>query len=144
MNGGNTMSDNHITDQAADALREAGGDDHTTGEPVPGPSPNAATNLMINDIILRSVGRISRMTVEKAILGKQYGKELAQDAVDNRSTMSTLAAFAITKVATRSLPGAALVTTGLIAKTLFDRSQRRREAIRQGNKTIRDMANSED
>ncbi len=134
------MSDQDLSDKAFDAITE----DQGTSEPVPGPSPNPATNLMINDIILRSVGRIARMTVEKAILGKQYGKELAKDAVENRSTVKTLTAYAITKVATRSIPGAALVTTGLIVKTLFDRSQRRREAIRRGDKTIRNIAQGDD
>ncbi len=135
------MSDGkHITDSAADALDDVYDAAGASDERVPGPSPNPATNLMINDIILRSVGRLSRMAVEKAILGRQYGKEVAREAVDNRSMLSALTAYGITKVATRSLPGAALVTTGLVIKTLFDRSQRRREAIKAGTETIRRRA----
>ncbi|WP_271078576.1 hypothetical protein [Aurantiacibacter sp. MUD61] len=134
------LPEEHITDTALDNTSRAPEAVDPTQTAVPGPSPNPATNILINDIILRSVGRISRMTVEKAILGKQYGRELAKDAVENRSTINTLAAYAITKVATRSIPGAALVASGLVVKTLFDRSQRRRQAVREGNQTIRDMA----
>ncbi|MBH5321899.1 hypothetical protein [Aurantiacibacter sediminis] len=134
------MSENHLTDIALDETSRAPEALDPTDTAVPGPSPNPATNILINDVILRSVGRVSRMTVEKAILGKQYGRELAKDAVENRSTINTLAVYAITKVATRSIPGAALVASGLLAKTLFDRSQNRRAAVKQGNRTIRDMA----
>lgn len=132
------MSDRlDMTDEAADALVEATGGE--TGE-VPGPSPNAATNLMIHDIILRSVSRLTRITAEKAILGKQYDKDTANAALSGRSAMSTLAAVGIARMATNSFPGAALVTTGLVVKTLFDRSQKRRLAVRKGNAKIRDMA----
>jgi hypothetical protein len=45
----------------------------------------------------------------------------------------------MTRLATRSVPGFLLVSTGLAAKTLFDRSQDRRKARRkreQGNSDI--------
>lgn len=125
----------HLTDRVADALTDSD-DSH-----VPGPSPNPATNLMIQDILLRSVGRVSRMTLEKALLGKKYGTEFAKEAVDNRSLTHTLAAYGVTKFATKSLPGFALVSTGLLVKTLFDRSQGKRKARRAGEKSLRDQAN---
>ena len=52
---------------------------------VAGPSTNPATNLIIHDIALRSAGRLSRMAVEKAVLGKQYGTKFAKEAVENKS-----------------------------------------------------------
>ncbi|WP_052769073.1 hypothetical protein [Aurantiacibacter marinus] len=129
------MSDpTHLTDIAADAVADAEDDR------VPGPSPNPATNLMIQDILLRSVGRVSRMTLEKALLGKKYGTEFAKDAVENRSLTHTLAAYGVTKFATKSLPGFALVSTGLLVKTLFDRSQGKRKARKAGEKALRDQA----
>lgn len=133
----------HITDRAAGKLDDAadalGMDD---GE-IPGPSPNPVTNMMINDIVLRSVGRISRMAVEKAILGRRYGTDIAREAVNNRSTMSALVAYGVTKFATRSIPGAAIVATGMVAKTLFDRSQSKRKAKRTGDQQIIDKANED-
>lgn len=110
----------------------------TADNHVPGPSPNPATNLLIHDIVLRSIGRLSRISVEKAMLGRKYGREFARETVDNRSSLHALAAYGVTKVATRSIPGFALVTTGLILKTLFDRSQSRRKAQREGAGTLRE------
>ena len=126
----------HITDRAADALDDATG--NTDG--VPGPSPNPATNLIIQDILLRSVGRVSRITLEKALLGKRYGTEFAKKAVENRSVVHTLAAYGVTKFATRSLPGFALVSGGLLVKTLFDRSQGKRKARQAGEESLREQA----
>ncbi|AKQ42739.2 hypothetical protein CP97_12865 [Aurantiacibacter atlanticus] len=130
----------HLTDKTADMMDDAANAAGIEANHVPGPSPNPATNLVIHDIVLRSVGRLSRMAVEKALLGRQYGREFAKDAVENRSIVQTLAAYGVTKVATRSIPGFALVSTGLLAKTLFDRSQSRRKAERNGDKTLREQA----
>lgn len=131
---------NHVTDTVSDRIDEAA--DAVSGErnTVPGPSTNPGTNLIINDILLRSVGRLSRLTVEKAVLGRKYGSQFAKEAVDNRSMLQTLAAFAVTKIATRSLPGAALVGTGLVLKVLFDRSQSRRKARAAGDSSLRKQA----
>ena len=131
---------NHLTDYAADAIERATDEHPGEADPVPGPSTNAATNLIINDILLRSVGRLSRQTVEKLLLGRQYGKQFAKDAVENRSLVHTLAAYGVTKVATKSIPGAAAVTGALLLKVLFDRSQSRRQARRAGRKMLREQA----
>ena len=134
---------NHLTDvvgdKVEDALDRAPGHD----DPVPGPSSNPSTNLIIHDILLRSAGRLSRMAVEKALLGRQYGKQFAKDAVENRSVVQTLAAYGVTKVATKSVPGALVVGTGLALKVLFDRSQSRRKSKRSGEKALQKNADGE-
>ncbi len=127
----------HITDSLAGAIGDATGAENGR---VPGPSPNPATNLLIQDLILRSSGRVARIAMEKAMLGRRYGKDFAKQAVENRSTLQTLAAYGMTKVATRSVPGFLLVSGGLIVKTLFDRSQGRRKAQRKGDAALRDQA----
>lgn len=134
---------NHLTDVIGDKLEDV--TDATPGhkDPVPGPSTNPATNLIIHDIMLRSAGRLSRMAVEKAVLGRQYGKQFAKDAVENRSLVQTLAAYGVTKVATRSVPGALVVGTGLALKVLFDRSQSRRKSRRAGDRALRKQAKSD-
>ena len=111
---------------------------------VAGPSTNPATNLIIHDIALRSAGRLSRMAVEKAVLGKQYGTKFAKEAVENRSMLQTLAAYGVTKVATRSVPGALVVGTGLALKVQFDRSQSKRKARREGDRSLRRQAGRDD
>jgi hypothetical protein len=130
----------HLTDRAGAALEKVTDVHSKKDDAVPGPSTNPATNLIINDILLRSVGRLSRLTVEKAILGRQYSKQFAKEAVENRSLLHTLAAYGVTKVATRSIPGAAIVSTGLIAKTLWDRAQSKKESRRNGDATLRKQA----
>jgi hypothetical protein len=124
------------SDRIDDAVESVSGERDT----VPGPSTNPSTNLIINDILLRSVGRLSRITVEKAVLGRKYGSQFAKDAVENRSLLHTMAAYGVTKVATRSLPGAAIVSTGLVLKVLFDRSQSRRKSRRTGERMLRKQA----
>ncbi|WP_234024866.1 hypothetical protein [Tsuneonella amylolytica] len=115
------------------AITKASGND--TG--VPGPSPNPATNLIIHDVLLRAGGRLMRTTLEKGLLANRYGKHSAQKMVDNRSVKQALAGYAVSRFATRSVPGAILVSGGLLAKTLFDRSQSRRSAKRAGDKALR-------
>ena len=132
---------NHLTDFAADKLETATDSNPASDDPVPGPSTNPATNMIIHDIILRSVGRLSRQTVEKLLLGRQYGSQFAKDAVENRSLVQTLAAYGVTKVATKSVPGAAAVTGALLLKVLFDRSQSRRKSRSQGRKQLSRQAN---
>ena len=134
---------NHLTDYVGDKAEDALDSVPSRRDPVPGPSSNPSTNLIIHDILLRSVGRLSRMTVEKAILGRQYGKQFAKDAVENRSLVQTLAAYGVTKFATKSIPGAALVTTGLALKVLFDRSQSRRQSRKSGEKALKKNADGE-
>lgn len=128
----------HITDTLASGISKAGGNPRT-GK-VPGPSPNPATNALIHDIALRSAGRIARLALEKGLLGKRYGAQFAKEAVENRSLLHTVAAYGVTKIATRSVPGAALVGGGLLLKTLYDRSQSRREARRAGDKALAQQA----
>lgn len=133
----------HITDRGARAIRETGdafGDDR---QDVAGPSSNPATNLLIHDLMLRSAGRIARQAVEKGLLQRRYGRVLAKEAVENRSLFTTLATYGATKVATRSIPGALTVGTGLLLKTLWDRSQSKRAARRKGDKLVKMQADED-
>ena len=126
----------HITDRGAHKLAEAARKANGPADKVPGPSTNPATNVLIQDIFLRSVGRIARQTVEKGLLRRRYDPKLAKDIVENRSMVQALAAYGVTKLATRSVPGALLVGGGLLAKTLFDRSQSRRASRRKGHRKL--------
>ncbi len=134
---------NHLTDVVGDGLERVTDRSPSHDDPVPGPSTNPATNLIIHAILLRSAGRLSRMAVEKAVLGRQYGKQFAKDAVESRSLVHTLAAYGVTKVATKSVPGALVVTTGLALKVLFDRSQSKRQARRKGDRMLHKQASSD-
>jgi hypothetical protein len=107
---------------------------------VPGPSSNPATNLIIQDIAIRAGGRLVRHTLEKGLLRGRYGGAGAKAIVENRSLVHTMVTSVLARYATRSLPGALLVGTGLVAKTLLDRSQSKRTARRSGDRSLKKMA----
>ena len=132
----------HVTESAADAIEPEVQSLKSQQKPdkLPGPSTNPATNLLIADIAMRGVGRIVRTSLHKGVLRTRYSQDKASAIVENRSIVSTLAIYGITKLATRSVPGALLVGGGLIAKTLYDRGKSRVQSKRSGDATIDEMA----
>jgi hypothetical protein len=111
---------------------------------VPGPSPNAATNLMIAEIAVASAGRVARRSMEKGLLKAKFEREQAVAIVEGRGMAHTMITAAIARVATRSLPGALLVGGGLFAKVVFDRSLSRRKSRRRGDEEIERRAEHAD
>jgi len=111
---------------------------------VPGPSPNPATNLLIMDIAMRGASLIAARAIEQAALRLRYKPGQADDVVEGRSMIKTLAATGAARMATRSVPGFLLVTGGLLAKTLIDRSLRPRHARRRGDRQLAAQAKAAD
>lgn len=107
-----------------------------------GPSPNPMTNLIIADVALRGGGRLLRHIVERTLLGVKYTPEKARDIVKGRSMAQSLVGTAVARIATRSVPGALLVGGGLLAKALYDRSQKRSKARAEGDSAIDEQAQS--
>ncbi|XUU60874.1 hypothetical protein ACRAQ6_00955 [Erythrobacter sp. HA6-11] len=133
----------HVTETIADNIEDVPEDFRTEkAKPnaLPGPSTNPATNLLIADIALRGIGRIMRNSVQKSVLRTRYDRRKAAEAIENRSIVTTLAIYGVTKFATRSIPGAALVAGGLLAKTVYDRSRSRVEAKRAGDQLVNQFA----
>jgi hypothetical protein len=124
-----------LTDAGGKAITRATGESDT----VPGPSNNPATNLIIHDIALRAGGRLMRHTLEKGLLRGRYGGAGAKAIVENRTLVQTLVSGLVARYATRSLPGAVLIGSGLVAKTLYDRRQGKRSAKRSGDQSLRKM-----
>ena len=106
------------------------------GGEVPGPSNNPATNLLIMDIAIRGASLLAARGIEQAALRLRYHRDKAGQIVEGRSMISTLAATGAARVATRSVPGFLLVTGGLLAKALVDRSLRPRDARRKGDRQL--------
>jgi hypothetical protein len=121
-----------VARQAADAAEDAA----ESAIAAATPSPNPATNLLIADIALRGGGALLKRAVEAGLLGASgVGKGKAKDAIKGRSLGQTLVGTAIARVATRSVPGALLVSGGLLAKTLYDR-KRARSAAAEGHEKL--------
>jgi hypothetical protein len=78
--------------------------------------------------------------VEKGVLAGRYGGKDAKKIIENRGIGQALMGTLIARIATRSLPGAVVVGSGLIVKTLYDRSRSKRAARKSGDRTLRKMS----
>ena len=120
--------------------RKAAARTKSTLAKVPGPSSNPATNLLIMDIAMRGVSMIAARRIEKALLQTRYHPDKASDIVKGRPLIQSMAATGAARMASRSVPGFLLVTGGLLAKAVFDRSFGRRESIRRGEQELAEQA----
>jgi hypothetical protein len=92
---------------------------------LPLPSTDPATNFLIADIVLRAAGDFARERIEKKTLAHTYSRAAAEDIVGGQSLAKTIALYGISRIATRSPAGLALVAGGLILKALYDRGKNR-------------------
>ena len=122
------------------AARKAAATTKSTLAKVPGPSSNPATNLLIMDVAMRGASMIFGRAMEKALLRARYSDGKAADIVKGRSMVQSMAATGAARMATRSVPGFLVVTGGLLAKAIFDRTLSRREAVRRGEETFAEQA----
>ncbi|MBX7459766.1 hypothetical protein [Qipengyuania huizhouensis] len=134
----------HVKEMGADLVentREATGGRE---ENVPGPSTNPMTNILLADLMIRAGSYVMRDAIERGMLRGRYGRETAREMIKNKSLGQQAISFALAKVATRSLPGALLVGGGALAKTIFDRSQKRRKSRRKGDRALIEQAHSDE
>jgi hypothetical protein len=97
------------------------------------PSPDASTNLVIADIVLRAAGGLLRDRLERGLLVKAHDPATAERLVAGRGIATSLALWGASRVARRSPLGLAVVAGGLAAKVLYDRGKRI-EARRRGER----------
>jgi hypothetical protein len=129
-----------VTPKLKSTARKAARKTKAVAAKVPGPSNNPATNLLIMDIAMRGASLLVGRAMERALLRARYHPDKAGKVVEGRTLVQTIAATGAAKVATRSVPGFLLVSGGLLAKAVFDRSFSRRESVRRGEKTIAQQA----
>ncbi|MEM7701471.1 MAG: hypothetical protein AAF251_05990 [Pseudomonadota bacterium] len=92
------------------------------------PSPEASTNLLIADIIVRSASSLFRKDVERRVAkASAEDAEQAEDLLDGSTLIKSLALYGASKLATRSPVGLGLVAGGLALKTLYDRGKARQK-----------------
>lgn len=130
-----------LTDQGARGVRKAVHAARGGARKVPGPSPNPATNLLIADIAMRGASMLLRRSMEKGLLNLRYDPDTARQVVQGRTMGQTLISATAARLATRSVPGFLLVSGGLLAKSVLDRSRRRRSR-QEGEKALRHQANT--
>lgn len=133
-----------LTHRGAGAVRKALGGAKKGLKDVPGPSSNPATNLLVADIGMRAASRLFRRTMEKGLLQLKFSPEKANEVIEGRSLGQTLITVGLARLATKSVPGALLVTGGLIAKSILDRSLSRRQSERRGERELEEQAENAD
>ena len=100
-------------------------------EHVAGLSPNPATNLLAADIAMRIASQAMRHLAEKGMLSRRYGKGGADAIVSKRSLSASLAGYALTRVATRSVPVRCwLAAVSLPKRCSTGPGRKRRPAVR--------------
>ena len=95
--------------------------------PLPEPGGIPPSNLLLADLVTRIGSYWLRDGVEKAFLKQRYDADTAHELVNDRSAIRKLTAIGLAKVATKSVPGALIVGTGVLGKVLFDHSKARRK-----------------
>ncbi len=90
------------------------------------PSPDATTNLLIADIIVRSASSLFRKSVERRVARASAADEdEASQLIDGPTMIKSLALYSASKLATRSPVGLGIVAGCLALKTLYDRGKAR-------------------
>ncbi|WP_054530812.1 hypothetical protein [Erythrobacter sp. SG61-1L] len=90
-----------------------------------------STGAKLAGLAMRQGARIARHSLDKRLNVAGYKPSELEDAVVGRGIVSTIAIAAVTRLATRSVPGAIVVGGGLVAKALYERRKRVREAEEQ-------------
>ena len=103
---------------------EPGAGPANTGKPgLSLPSPDASTNLVIADIVLRAAGGMLRDRMEKGLLTRHYDDPKARGLVDKRGIAASAVLWGASHLARRSPIGLAVVVGGLAAKVFYDRGK---------------------
>ncbi|MFO6445971.1 hypothetical protein ACLBKU_02385 [Erythrobacter sp. NE805] len=92
---------------------------------LPLPSPEASTNLVIADIVLRAAGGLLRDRLEKGLITRHHDNDpKAHRLVDKRGVAASAMLWGASHLARRSPIGLAVVAGGLAAKVFYDRGKR--------------------
>ena len=86
---------------------------------------------IIADLALREGTALARRTLEKRLALDGYSNKRIRKIVERKGFGRNVAAVAIARLATRSVPGALVVASGLVAKALFDLLRGRRDAANE-------------
>lgn len=86
-------------------------------------------------LALRHGAKLARRSIDKRLSIGGISADDVDSAFTARSLVGTIALTAATRLATRSVPGALVVGSGLVAKALYERHKRKREEAEQASPT---------
>ena len=87
-------------------------------------------------IVMKAGSYLVSDFVQKRLLKGRYGVEDAKAIVESRGLKHKAASLIAAKVATKSVPGAVIISGGLVAKALFDRGGKKRKAKREADRKL--------
>jgi hypothetical protein len=91
-----------------------------------GKPPKTGPGTIAADLALREGAALARRAMEKRLARSGYSKKQIRKIIEGKGFGRNVAATAIARLATRSIPGALVVGSGLVAKALFDLRRSRR------------------
>ncbi len=95
-------------------------------------------------LAMRQGAKIARRSLDSKLRIGGYSPSELEGIVAGKGIASTIAIAAVTRLATRSVPGALVVGGGLVAKALYDRRKRVRAAEQQAASGQADTEKSEE
>lgn len=96
--------------------------------PPTGLRAHPVVRLLLADVVVRNGARLLRNPAARRFIAGKLGMAKSDVPAPNPGLPQRLASIAVMRVATRSLPGAALVGAGWLAHNLYKRGKARREA----------------
>lgn len=107
-----------------------------TTESLSNPLPDPATTirLVLGAIAMQAGTQALTKLVDRAVLGVSETSAAPKTAAKPAGKVKTLTSKKLAAIATKSIPGAAVVTGGLLMKYVFDRGGVRKQAARDAAK----------
>jgi len=109
--------------------------------PPTGLRANPIVRLLLADVVVRNAARLLRNPAAQRFIAGKLGMAKSDVPAPNPGLPQRLAAMAVMRLATRSLPGAALVGAGWLTHNLYKRGKARRLARHQAQNPITQGAN---
>ncbi|OJW73828.1 MAG: hypothetical protein BGO57_04245 [Sphingomonadales bacterium 63-6] len=105
--------------------------DNGPKNPAAGPSDEKSSGSTLAGLALRHGAKLARRSIDKRLSIGGISAGDVDSAFTARSLVGTIALTAATRLATRSVPGALVVGSGLVAKALYERHKRKRDEAEQ-------------
>ena len=109
--------------------------------PPTGLRANPIVRLLLADVVVRNGARLLRNQTARRFISGRLGLAKSDVPAPNPGLPQRLASMAVMRLATRSLPGAAIVGAGWLAHNLYKRGKARRLARHQAQNQITQGAN---
>ncbi len=103
------------------------------------PDPASTIRLVLGAIVMQAGTQALTKIVDQAVLGiDPTNDDKASAPAKKPGKLKTLSSKKIAGLAAKSVPGAAVIASGLLVKYVFDRGGQRKDRQRAANRTLPD------